>query len=44
MRRKGSEGGYERRRFTKAGIIILRGFWEGSLGFVQELSSVVGKD
>jgi hypothetical protein len=45
MRRKGSEGGYERRRLTDLGIIILLGFWgEGSLGFAQELSSVVGKD
>jgi len=33
--------GYEGRRFTKAWMIILWGFWEGSLGFAQELSSVV---
>jgi hypothetical protein len=39
--------GYERRRFTKGGIIILLGDFlgEGSLGFCWEsLSSVVGKD
>jgi hypothetical protein len=41
--------GYEGRRFTEAGRIILRGisFLEGSLGFAQReesLSSVVGLD
>jgi hypothetical protein len=37
--------GYERRRFTKEGLSFYGGFWgEGSLGFAQELSSVVGKD
>jgi len=34
--------GYEQRRLTDLGINIRPGFWgEGSLGFAQELSSVV---
>ena len=47
MRRKGGEGGYERRRLQRKGIILRGiGFWRALLDFHREesLSSVVGLD